>query len=128
MHDGLGFTALTVPYHTADRVKCIELNLIAMQIVQKIRRQGLQWLGGFPQHWSPVLGAVAKTRAVPRLPKPAARHAMTRTMRSGDARWPCKMVPLVSYKEPWHETHGSWRHAWPPGWPVAQIWPRPRQP
>src|SRR5215813_4164770 len=30
-------------------------------------------------HWSTVLGSTSKTRAVPRMPQPSARHAMTRT-------------------------------------------------
>ena len=35
-----------------------------------------------------VLGSTSKTRAVPRIPSPSARHAMTRTMRSTEARLP----------------------------------------
>src|SRR5215475_3132578 len=43
-------------------------------------------------------GSDANTRAVPRMPKPSARQAMTCTMRSGDERLPWKIVPYVSEK------------------------------
>src|SRR5258706_7190233 len=33
------------------------------------------------------------------------------------------MVPYVSEKSPWHETHGNWCQGWPPGWPLARILP-----
>ena len=49
-------------------------------------------------HCSTVFGSTSNTRAVPRMPKPSARHAMTRTMSSTEVRLPCKSVPRVSRK------------------------------
>jgi len=43
-------------------------------------------------HRSTVCGATAHPRAVPRLPTPAARHALTRTMSATAAPWPGKII------------------------------------
>src|SRR5688572_11838330 len=49
MVNGLCFTHLAVPYGTQDSVELVELDLVEMQIVQKISGKSLELLGGFHQ-------------------------------------------------------------------------------
>ena len=84
----LGFTYITVSDRTEHGVQFVELDLIEVEIVEKIGRKGLSCSAASTNHPSTVLGSISNTRAVPRMPKPSARQAMTCTMRSGDERLP----------------------------------------
>src|SRR6266849_8923941 len=49
------------------------------------------------------------------------RDAVVSTLRT------LPIVPWVSEKYPWHETHCNCRQGWPPGCPLARMLPRPSQ-
>ena len=84
--------------------------------------------GPSPSQGRSVGGAISQPRAVPRLPRPAATHAIPRPLRSGAARLPGQRGPGGAATSPWHAPPGRCRQAFPPGGPVARLVPRPRPP
>ena len=88
MLDRFGFADVAAFHRTEHSIELVELHLAKLEITQEISGKRLQLLGGFDQPLSTVLGSTSNTRAVPRMPSPSARHAMTRTMHSTEARLP----------------------------------------
>ena len=65
---------------------------------RKWRENACRCSAASTNHCNTVLGSTSKTRAVPRMPRPSAKQAITRTISSGTTRWPWKIVPRVSRK------------------------------
>ena len=126
--DGFILTAVAGLDLTQDGIQFLELQLLQVQVAEKIGGKGMELLGRFGQPVQHGVGATSKTRAVARIPKPSARQAKTRTMRSTSACLPWKIVPCGAKKYPLHAVQWNWRQGPPLGWPLALRWPRPPQP
>jgi hypothetical protein len=90
--DSLGCTAVPLSHRPEHGVAFIEWDLMDVQLGQTAAATALSCATASTNHARTMFGSISNTRAVPRLPRPAARHAMTRTRRSGEERVPCKIV------------------------------------
>ena len=86
--NGVGLADLTILDRAEQGKQLIELHLPDPYVVQEVLREGSQLIRRLREPLQDRLGSTSHTRAVPRIPKPSARHAMTRTMSSTEARLP----------------------------------------